>query len=39
MSLNLVRDSFSICQGLIDLDCYNLDNIFDVDSFTEKIVC
>jgi len=39
MSLRMVQESYRICNWLVEKQCSEMDNIFDIDSYVDKIVC
>lgn len=39
ISLKMVQESYRICNWLMEKQCNEMDNIFDIDSYVDKIVC
>lgn len=39
MSLKMVQESYRICNWLMEKQCSEMDNIFDIDTYVDKIVC
>ncbi|XP_015363471.1 PREDICTED: non-structural maintenance of chromosomes element 4 homolog A-like [Diuraphis noxia] len=38
LSLKMVQESYRICNWLIEKECSEMDNIFDIDSYVDKII-
>lgn len=38
ISLKMVQESYRICNWLMEKECSEMDNIFDIDSYVDKIV-
>lgn len=39
MSLKMVQESYRICNWLMEKQCSDMDNIFDINTYVDKIVC
>jgi len=39
MSLKMVQESYRICSWLMEKQCSEMDNMFDIDTYVDKIVC
>jgi hypothetical protein len=37
--LKILQESFRICNWLMEKECNEIDNIFDINSYIDKIVC